>query len=456
MPKSKVLLKPSKILKVEDTGVKKIGPILTPANGQGIVFFTTANASGFQIYVSPQQDKLEEYFRLTVNTIEAVLDFKLKDDTEVTTIKSSTDATHLIDQEILTTYWLSFSTTYWESPATSDGKRVKKYIPDLRYGKGYAMEKTTLMSVMLTRMKYLGVDPLFTFKTEKYVTVIQDTVSSSVDVEPSVYLSNPPLTVDPSPVAIDSAAASMMDIDLGHTLSTMLPDKARTLFDTVKNFELDDIVVNAIRFSLNTPGMTLYNIALNKANDPDGFGEEEVYIRITVGKDSKIGPGIPFVLEIWPSQKSSPIHDHGNSYAVIKVLHGQINIDVHNKLVLPQSQSSTPALLQTFAATKGQFTWMDKNFFQCHKLYNVTDDYCATIQCYLYADSDRVHWPGFDFINEKSDDIEIFHPESDMDYAKMLSKILPEYYQNEYPQEVKGRTLCEYLRRSKKRKLQDA
>jgi len=457
MPKSKVLLKPSKILKVEDTGVKKIGPILTPANGQGIVFFTTANASGFQIYVSPQQDKLEEYFRLTVNTIEAVLDFKLKDDTEVTTIKSSTDATHLIDQEILTTYWLSFSTTYWESPATSDGKRVKKYIPDLRYGKGYAMEKTTLMSEMLKRIKYLGADPLFTFKTEKYVTVYQDTVVSPLNVEPNVYLSNIPLTVDPSPVAIDSATASMMDIDMGHTLSTMLPEKARTLFDTVKNFELDDIIVNAIRFSLETPNMTLNNIFVQKANDPDGFGEEEVYIRITVGKDSKIGPGVPFVLELWPSQKSSPIHDHGNSYAVIKVLHGQINIDIHNKLIYPESTpESTPALLQTFAATKGQFTWMDKNWFQCHRLKNVTDDFCATIQCYLYGDSDRVHWPGFDFINEQSDDIEIFHPESDMDYAVMLSKILPEYYQYQYPQEVKARTVSMGQRPRKKRKLQDA
>merc|ERR1719419_1424088 len=102
----------------------------------------------------------------------------------------------------------------------------------------------------------------------------------------------------------------------------MLPDKARILFDTVKNFELDEIIVNAIRFSLITPGMTLYTIA-EKKRQPSGDGgflPDQVYIRVTVGKDSKIGPGIPFVLEIWPSGMKSPIHDHGDAVAVIKVL----------------------------------------------------------------------------------------------------------------------------------------
>lgn len=431
----------------------EIGPILTPANGQGIVFFTTANASQFYIFVTPQKGNIEEYFRLRVSTTEAVLDFKVNGQDEVI-IRKSTDTKDLVDKGILTTYWLSFSTTYDE--------KVKKYIPDLRYGKGFAMEKTTLMSEKLNQLKFLGVSTLFTCKTEKYARVYQDVVSSSaedagvLDVEPRVYLSKTPLTYDPSPVAIDSASASMLDIDLGRTLSTMLPDKARTLFDTVKNFEISDTLVNAIRFSLTTPGMTLYSIAEDKMNSADGFGTDEVYIRVTVGKDSKIGPGIPFVLEIWPSGMKSPIHDHGDSVAVIKVLHGQINIDIYNKLVQPESYPTEADILQSFAPTKGQFTWMNKNWYQVHQLKNVTEDYCATIQCYLYDDSDRVHWPGFDFVEANSSDVEIFNPESDLDYKVMCAKVLQEYYRHEYPLELRDRTMGEGPRQRKKRKLQDS
>jgi len=429
----------------------EIGPILTPANGQGIVFFTTANASQINMYVTPEKENIQEFFRLRVNTTEAVLDYKLNTQEEPVVIRRRTDATHLVDEGILTTYWLSFSTTYNEI--------AKEYIPDLRYGKGYAMQKTTLMHEKLSQLKHRGVEPLFTVKTEKYARVFQDVVSSSaaeggvLDVQPRVYLSKTPLTVDPSPVAIDSATASMMDIDLDRTLSTMLPEKARTLFDTVKNFQLDEIIINAIRFSLTTPGMTLYTIAEKKGSSADGFGADEVYIRVTVGKDSKIGPGIPFVLEIWPSGMKSPVHDHGNACAVIKVLHGQINIDVYNKLIQPEKDLSDADILQSFAPTKGQFTWMDKNWYQCHQLKNVTDDYCCTIQCYLYDDSDRVHWPGFDFVEANSSDVELFNPESDLDYKVMLAKVLQEYYRHEYPVALTGRTVCEGPRQRKKRKL---
>jgi len=445
----------SKALKTSSLNTKEleleIGPILTPANGQGIVFFTTANASEFHIYVTPEKEMIEEYFRLRVNTTEAVFDYKLNTQEEAVTIRRMTDATHLVDKGMLTTYWLSFSTTYCESSKT--------YIPDLRYGKGFAMEKTTLMH---EKLQYPDIEPLFTVKTVKYARVFQDVVRSIaadekniLDLQPRVYQSKTPLTVDPSPVAIDSATASMMDIDLDRTLSTMLPDKARILFDTVKNFELDEIIVNAIRFSLITPGMTLYTIAEKKGqpSGDGGFLPDQVYIRVTVGKDSKIGPGIPFVLEIWPSGMKSPIHDHGDAVAVIKVLHGEINIDIYNKLIQPRKILTDADILQSFAPTKGQFTWMDKNWYQCHQLKNVTDDYCATIQCYLYDDSDRVHWPGFDYIEVNSKDVEIFNPESDLDYKVMLHKVLQEYYQHEYPKELKDLTVFEGPRQRKKRKL---
>lgn len=38
------------------------------------------------------------------------------------------------------------------------------------------------------------------------------------------------------------------------------------------------------------------------------------------------------MMEIWPSKHKSPIHDHGDAYAVIKVLHGEINASYFTKL----------------------------------------------------------------------------------------------------------------------------
>jgi hypothetical protein len=43
-------------------------------------------------------------------------------------------------------------------------------------------------------------------------------------------------------------------------------------------------------------------------------------------------PGVPFVIEIWPSKHKLPIHDHGKAYTIIKVLHGKINVSYFTKL----------------------------------------------------------------------------------------------------------------------------
>jgi hypothetical protein len=44
------------------------------------------------------------------------------------------------------------------------------------------------------------------------------------------------------------------------------------------------------------------------------FGDDphETYLRITLGHSLGKSPGIPYVLEIWPTSNYSPIHNHGN------------------------------------------------------------------------------------------------------------------------------------------------
>jgi hypothetical protein len=52
-------------------------------------------------------------------------------------------------------------------------------------------------------------------------------------------------------------------------------------------------------------------------------GLEMTYLRITVGDNSSgTSPGSsPYVLEVWPSHHASPVHNHGSSFIVMKVLH---------------------------------------------------------------------------------------------------------------------------------------
>lgn len=48
-------------------------------------------------------------------------------------------------------------------------------------------------------------------------------------------------------------------------------------------------------------------------------------------------------------------------------------------------EEATPKPLRTESLVKGDVTWMDSNWYQCHRLRNPNPDrghFCATIQCY--------------------------------------------------------------------------
>ena len=151
-------------------------------------------------------------------------------------------------------------------------------------------------------------------------------------------------------------------------------------------------------------------------NDP-----KKTYLRVTLGSSFGNSPGIPYVLEIWPSGHYSPIHNHGGASAVIKGLHGSINVTCYNKNV----QSVDGGILCEFDAQKGDITWMDRNWYQTHKLHNKTGDYCATIQCYNYASDDSIHWPYFEYVKCGTYRNQ-FLPNSDFKFTKMRNKVMQE------------------------------
>lgn len=90
-----------------------------------------------------------------------------------------------------------------------------------------------------------------------------------------------------------------------------------------------DEEIEAIDFSLDHENCLLKKILDRKTSFP---GAKSSYIRSTFEYKFGNSPGHPFVLEIWPKNHSSPIHNHGDTTAIIKVLHGEIYSEFFNPL----------------------------------------------------------------------------------------------------------------------------
>ena len=312
----------------------------------------------------------------------------------------------------------------------------------IKYGKGYLMKETTCQIIAFNAKKK-GivrddvVEEFFSPALPLYLTVFKSihltgrVVPPLIEAESPFQFKNRPLAGNLPPLVKDSSTVTLFDLDRGeYTFSDDLPTACQELYNILKGCDLEypeDPIIklsDAMRYSIETKGKFLNDIIEHKKGE---FGsDDQVYIRVTLGPDTLTGPGIPFVLEIWPRGKRSPIHDHGGSCAVIKVLFGRIQISIYNKATNPACPMN-PSL--TFDAKHGDFTWIDENWYQSHELRNTTNDFCATIQSYRYRDDDDIQWPGFDYIGKQDScaDQEIFYPNSDTTFITMRKKVLKEY-----------------------------
>ena len=134
-------------------------------------------------------------------------------------------------------------------------------------------------------------------------------------------------------------------------------------------------------------------------------------------------PGVSFVIEIWPSKHKSPIHDHGEAYAVIKVLHGKINASYFTKLDKKLGIKLEPDIM----LEKGNVTWIGPDNYQIHQLHNDFDRACVTIQCYQYAAKDISHDEYFEYLEESTGEKKRFTPNSDWDFISFKSLVKEEW-----------------------------
>ncbi|MYM36147.1 hypothetical protein GTP44_13295 [Duganella sp. FT50W] len=233
-----------------------------------------------------------------------------------------------------------------------------------------------------------------------------------------------PVTLDPSPHIIPAAAITM-EVIAANSASVVndLPEVCQRLYANVSgpgiNLTPTDFpeFAQAIQYSITTPGALCYNKLAEK--DPI-FG----YLRVTLDSNMGDSPGQPYVLEIWPAGNGSPIHDHGQACAVIKVLHGQIKVSWFSAL--------SPSIEQPWGSTiahAGEVTFLTPDYYQIHQLQNPSPkqggSFCATIQCYRYPNDDLQHYEYFDYIEDGA--IKHFLPDSDWGYLEFKQAIQDEW-----------------------------
>ena len=217
-----------------------------------------------------------------------------------------------------------------------------------------------------------------------------------------------------------------------------------------KNFVLDNedfpYFSQAIENSIKTPGLWCYKKLLDKATEfnKDHPNTNETYLRITLGKNNGESPGIPYVMEIWPPGHYSPIHSHANAEAVIRVLHGEINVSLYPFLCGEKNEDGGIKPFGTANFSQNDITWISPTLNQTHKLHNIHNlQTCITIQCYMYDDDNSKHYDYFDYI-DVSGNIQQYEPDSDMDFLsfkELMKKEWNENNNNTKKNHIEGKTI---------------
>ena len=229
-----------------------------------------------------------------------------------------------------------------------------------------------------------------------------------------------PVTLHVPLLVKDINQLTMDDIAKGNIMpSANLNAISQKLYHCIagEQFVLDDDFPdfsNAIEYRIATPGLWCHKQLKKKETE---FNKEnpnklETYLRITLGQNNGESPGIPYVMEIWPSGHYSPVHNHAYSSAVIRVLHGSIHVKLFPFLC--DSPSSVPEF-GSADFKKGDITWLTETLNGVHQLENRDTMTCITIQCYMYPENDILHYDYFDYLDGQK--IQQYEPDSDMDFV---------------------------------------
>ncbi|CAF0872582.1 unnamed protein product [Didymodactylos carnosus] len=243
-----------------------------------------------------------------------------------------------------------------------------------------------------------------------------------------VYIGTEPVVDDPPLLILSETQFTTVEdiVNPRGIPASVLAEPCRILYSYISNFKLnnDDFpqFINAIEQSIQNSNGLCYKKLHEKANRFGKPNLKATYLRITLGKNIGNAPGIPYVLEVWPAGHYSPIHNHGNSYGIIRILYNEILISLYQSLNIKNQKPFIKRLLH-----ENESTWMLPKLNQTHQVSNVSDRCCITLQCYQYGKEDTKHYEYFDYINNDGKSINHFNPISDMDYMEFRDAIKREW-----------------------------
>ncbi|KUJ13485.1 uncharacterized protein LY89DRAFT_754246 [Mollisia scopiformis] len=394
---------------------------LLPVTGQGIIA-VSSSAKVQILFVINCPKKSQNNLYLQIGAAEISLSFG------PSMTRTESIPTKLIQQESACYLNPGVQTTYWLSIDGPNGV--------LRYGKYYTNKSMTLLEATLKKEEKPGV-PVWISSEYSWLADLKDVdiVTTESAAYTKVIIHPLPVVIELSPFIISSQDASLPDLNQGkYAIPVNLPQACQVLYGNVAgpNIILDTPAFPdfsaAIERSVSTPGLWGHTKLMEKSTE---FGStpnfEGTYLRITIGHNLGDSPGIPFVLEIWPAGHYSPIHDHGNACAVIKVLHGEITARFFDAL----TAQGGPHMIGHNAITlkKDMVTWLGENDYQVHQLRNTSLEVCCTIQCYRYPDDNDKHYEGFNYIEEGETDgkEKLFIPNSDMAFEEFWATMKAEW-----------------------------
>lgn len=281
----------------------------------------------------------------------------------------------------------------------------------------------------------LFMESLTTVQVNKCVvrSVLRDPITRNV----------PLLVKDTEEITLDCIAKGE------HMFKANLSLIAQKLYECIsgKHFQLNTPdfpeFTKAIEHSIATPGKWCHERLKAKSTEfnKDKPNEKETYLRITLGENNGESPGIPYVMEIWPVGHYSPIHNHGGSSAIIRVLNGSINVSLFPFLSGDEVEPFGKADFK-----KEDITWISPGLNQIHQLKNLetNKDTCITIQCYMYRQDNTQHYDYFDYI-DGSNGIEKYEPDSDMDFLEFKQTMKREWEELQATLPVVKASWCSYF-----------
>ncbi|CAF3448374.1 unnamed protein product [Rotaria socialis] len=378
--------------------------------GQVTLEMDQSTSLPFELHMSISEDSTNKTYAIhfSINKYSATI-YKTKHGV-ITTINSTTDEDFILHDGD-GKYWLSID-------------YANRFV---KYGQGEARDRCTLIRSdfpedekdFLRKIQYAHIS----FNKSRNVAELK-----RFEKDVRLKIGNKPVVSDPALLVVSPEDSSIDSVQHHTAISIQrLNENCRELYNDVIKWEFQDDefphLYEAIEHSIKSETGWCRKRLTEKANR---FGKPTplaTYLRITVGKNRGTSPGVPYVLEIWPSGHYSPIHSHANTYGIIRVLYGNINVKLYRTLNLKKTKP-----IHETEIFEGQVTWLSPGLNQIHKLENRSSNKsCITIQAYQYGTAETSNYEYFDYIDNDGKFIKQFDPLSDMDYFDFKKLMMEEW-----------------------------